>query len=948
MDIASYPSSTIFLTSHVARCHIELEMLISTRNAASFASAVPDSAIIYDVPSHPTFSKVEIRMGSDSCTRSPAVPFPAVFGMCHEFAYIYPLQGRWLDVHITGTESLGGFLDFIIFPPLFPWARMVNETDATATHAMLTGRSRSRPLQRMYAVLRRQPEFVEAAQRSASTQVRGKQHVMIDAGSRGYDEVLMAWLSALNMKIRFIALTTRHLQLIDDVLEALLLDSPADAEFDADLGASGNDVAFYDSSEEVIRYMSSPVLPAAAKARESRPLASPCGHASPEPALARSAGSPVPPGAQMATIAFYDIPPTDLQQPSPRRPHVPSPSVALQSPMAPPPPVHSSLRPRASPRLAVAEREKQHERPRNAAAFRALGAARLADRLTDDTSPWRLCPRNPNLLRTFVMQVAQAKAKRIPLNTDKANDNGISWFARACEMLGTPVERPSPSDACHETEAFLGSYAVYYAAMEMKPAERSAVTQLGKVRKTRADPSSALSAYYGARRVLGDFGSYLPPMTSVLQCLKGLRVQMVEEFGDDCFAKVQAQPWPQHYLDAVMAGCSRYELPDWDMEMHLVFLDALVLSLSLGCRKVELPRYMLSHFVWLDPDLVEMEPTASNLARVTDGYWLRLSPVCSKTDYDNAKWGSTRMWFKVDQSEPWSLAARAIARERRWPCQPADRHRTPFLVSPQEAFSAVTGAALVRWLEYVKSVYVVADIAAFLTWHASRVTLASKLVKLRHGWERVQCLLRWEGVQSARIYGRADAEAYNSDITAALRADAGGICPSKLPTLEPTAAMNDMDAAIAAIADDDGRAPADKAKLAAELRGVQPEGRKAAKAAAPPAAPPAPAAATLVACTAVLDTGDVVEYAPRDSCGVAGSCVTIPNAAWGMTDDAKLRYTVLGLSFHEGLPYYVAEVARGALVGSRYLVGPDVIKALMTAAVRKAAGARLKRAPTAI
>jgi len=130
--------------------------------------------------------------------------------MCHEFAYIYPLQGRWLDVHITGTESLGGFLDFVIFPPLFPWARMVNETDATATHAMLTGRSRSRPLQRMYAVLRRQPEFVEAAQRSASTQVRGKQHVMIDAGSRGYDEVLMAWLSALNMKIRFITLTTRH------------------------------------------------------------------------------------------------------------------------------------------------------------------------------------------------------------------------------------------------------------------------------------------------------------------------------------------------------------------------------------------------------------------------------------------------------------------------------------------------------------------------------------------------------------------------------------------------------------------------------------------------------------------------------------------------------------------------------------------------------------------
>jgi len=30
---------------------------------------------------------------------------------------------------------------------------------------------------------------------------------MIDAGSRGYIDVLMAWLSALNMKIKFIPLT---------------------------------------------------------------------------------------------------------------------------------------------------------------------------------------------------------------------------------------------------------------------------------------------------------------------------------------------------------------------------------------------------------------------------------------------------------------------------------------------------------------------------------------------------------------------------------------------------------------------------------------------------------------------------------------------------------------------------------------------------------------------
>ena len=95
----------------------------------------------------------------------------------------------------------------------------------------------------------------------------------------------------------------------------------------------------------------------------------------------------------------------------------------------------------------------------------------------------------------------------------------------------------------------------------MQPATRYAVTRLGGVRKTRADPNSALSAYYGARRVLDDFGSYLPPMKSVIQCLKGLRVMMIEEFGDDCFAKVQAQPWPQRYLDRILSGCGSYVLP---------------------------------------------------------------------------------------------------------------------------------------------------------------------------------------------------------------------------------------------------------------------------------------------------------------------------------------------------------------------------------------------------
>ena len=41
-------------------------------------------------------------------------------------------------------------------------------------------------------------------------------------------------------------------------------------------------------------------------------------------------------------------------------------------------------------------------------------------------------------------------------------------------------------------------------------------------------------------------------MTEVLKCLKGLRVREIEKYGDDCFAPVQAQPWRQDELGAVM------------------------------------------------------------------------------------------------------------------------------------------------------------------------------------------------------------------------------------------------------------------------------------------------------------------------------------------------------------------------------------------------------------
>ena len=460
-----------------------------------------------------------------------------------------------------------------------------------------------------------------------------------------------------------------------------------------------------------------------------------------------------------------------------------------------------------------------------------------------------------------------------------------------------------------------------------------------------------------------DFGAYLPPMKAVLQCLKGLRVMMIEDFGDDCFAKTQAQPWPQKYLDRIMAGVSAFALPFWSPAQHVAFLDAFVLSINLGARKVELPRYRLSNGAWLNPEMVEGKATKCWLDQVVDGWWYRASPVRSKTDYDNAKYGSTRMWFKVDSTDPWNLAARMLARERRHPCEPDMRHSCPLLLDPSTGAS-VSGNTLVTWLNDVKSVFVDAsdsELAAFLTWHASRVTLASKLVKLKKPWERIQTLVRWESVESARIYGRAEAEAYHADISAAMAADAAGV--KDLPEIDPISALRDIDAALASESDERTEAAAARASEASALRGAQKPAKaqrrtpSSGPATRPPAVPAAcprspsqspplgPASASLA-----LADGALVEVFPSDSWGVSGQTFTIPESVWTLddADSARLRYVVAGLAFSSGSPCFVVRVERGERLGECYLVGAHVIKSLMNRAMRARAGRRLSSAPSAV
>jgi hypothetical protein len=128
----------------------------------------------------------------------------------------------WLRLHVTVTESAGACLDFLVFPRRFPLALFCNETDASAAHAMVLGRSKSPTLKKMYSLLRKDPYFQAAAQRSTSQQVSGIANMTRDAGSRGHVEALRTYSSAMKMNIVVVELSEHELGFMAAILEATL------------------------------------------------------------------------------------------------------------------------------------------------------------------------------------------------------------------------------------------------------------------------------------------------------------------------------------------------------------------------------------------------------------------------------------------------------------------------------------------------------------------------------------------------------------------------------------------------------------------------------------------------------------------------------------------------------------------------------------------------------
>ena len=372
-------------------------------------------------------------------------------------------------------------------------------------------------------------------------------------------------------------------------------------------------------------------------------------------------------------------------------------------------------------------------------------------------------------------------------------------------------------------------------------------------------------------------------------------------------------------------------VPGWNPERHRSMADTLVFANNVGCRKAEIPRYKRANVTWFDAQKREVPLSHGFWLSLGEGCWARVVPVASKTDQDNTTWGATEMWFKARLGEPWNIAARLLRREKDHPCPASERPSTPLLADPESTPPLpLQPTRLTTWLNtLMESVGIPPTRARLLRWHSARVTLACRLRAKKMPWDRIQSFLRWKSADSARVYGRLHAEAYDADIHAALAIDGTGVSVADLPELDPTGALASIDDAIA---NEPGPAKAEPAQAKASTKTTRtpatatsrPTGpAKRARTAAPaPAPPPLPAPPALPEGKWLyLDVGRAqnVLGCTTDSWGLTGKTLKIPHAAWRATAHGTSVCTVVAVTSAPTCPIIIL-----ATDGHHYPISPEL------------------------
>ena len=187
----------------------------------------------------------------------------------------------------------------------------------------------------------------------------------------------------------------------------------------------------------------------------------------------------------------------------------------------------------------------------------------------------------------------------------------------------------------------------------------------------------------------------------------------------------------------------------------------------------------LSNVGFLINGALTLKPSAAQLNNLRAGDYLVILPPPSKSDQFGIVWGSLLIY--VPYSNGRSNAARLVAQILK--ARPNAPAGTPlFLQGDGNPFSHyLLDRVLKAWLLQIGLTQLQASMYSF---HSARAFLACALAAAERSPDVIQALLRWQSVDSLRVYVALNPSAYAQHLTAAFDATVAGIRGAHFPLID--------------------------------------------------------------------------------------------------------------------------------------------------------------------
>jgi hypothetical protein len=416
-------------------------------------------------------------------------------------------------------------------------------------------------------------------------------------------------------------------------------------------------------------------------------------------------------------------------------------------------------------------------------------AALLAEHLSGDLSKYALCRDQPDRLQAMCLTVDGLMANSFAASTEKRDALGWKRWCAYCRSLGTTPWRDDPAavtgadSVAYRREVVLCVNFVVECHKTIRPRPNGSG-------RTRCKPESAMNVLREVRRVFKRAMVPLMPLTSVTQALKGILRNFLKDFGQAALTPKRAAPFTNELLRSMFAleGTLRVNSAssvEWSSFLGLNLQATLALATCTGMRKSELvsdgSTFALTRgsVAFLIGGRLYGSPTLAQLLALTDKDFLVIIPPPSKSDQFGVVWGSLPIYVPVRHipGNAALLVARILAQQ---PSMPA---AAPLLCSaPGKPFTHYfLVVALRAWLA---ACGVPPQQLGFMTWHSARVYLACALLAAGRSPETIQALLRWQTVDSLRIYACLSAGAYAAHLDAARGASIAAIRGAHIPLVD--------------------------------------------------------------------------------------------------------------------------------------------------------------------